>query len=414
MVRLVVLNYNGGNEVAECVDSLAALDWPVERREIVVVDNASHDGSPERVVERGHAVQLIRNPENTGFSANNLALGDLDDVDFVGLVNPDATVEPGWLRALVDAMTHDDIGAVSPLMLLASRLVEVDADAAGLCGYRLHGVEIDDRDVLVASRRLWRLLPDGGNSERDGPMVIGSTVPLALDIGHRLGRIRLHVSSDRTSEPRWVDVTATGPPRDVVNNAGIELRPHGYGADRGLGDTDLTKYEDLVEVFGWSGGGALLRAAYLADVGPFDPLFFLYYEDLDLSWRGRSRGWRHVFVPGAVMRHHHASSTVEGSPLFVFQTELNRLVTVLTNAPAGFALVALARFLVASLGYLRADVLVPLVSGRRPSWTFLGPRTRVVGRVVRMTPQLVGRRRRLARLRTVDPHRMLDWIVDPG
>ena len=59
-------------------------------------------------------------------------------------------------------------------------------------------------------------------------------------------------------------------------------------------------------MFAWCGGAVLLRRRYLDDVGLFDERFFLYYEDTDLSWRGRLRGWRYVYVPGAVVRHHHA------------------------------------------------------------------------------------------------------------
>ncbi len=64
------------------------------------------------------------------------------------------------------------------------------------------------------------------------------------------------------------------------------------------------------------GSGAAPKRAYLDDVGTFDERFFLYYEDTDLSWRGQLRGWRYVYAPGAVVRHHHASSAGVGSTLF--------------------------------------------------------------------------------------------------
>ena len=90
-------------------------------------------------------------------------------------------------------------------------------------------------------------------------------------------------------------------------------------------------------MFAWCGGSVLLRPAYLADVGLFDDDFFLYYEDTDLSWRGRSRGWRYRYVPEARARHVHAASTGEGSPVFQHYVERNRLLMLVKNAPPRLA-----------------------------------------------------------------------------
>ena len=106
-VRLVVLNWNGRDHLARCLDALGALDWPADRLDLVVVDNASTDGS-DGLVEGYPRVRLVRNDHNGGFVANNLALRDLDGVDFVGLVNADSFVEPGWLAALVAGIEADD------------------------------------------------------------------------------------------------------------------------------------------------------------------------------------------------------------------------------------------------------------------------------------------------------------------
>ena len=64
---------------------------------------------------------------------------------------------------------------------------------------------------------------------------------------------------------------------------------------------------------------------YLQEVGLFDERFFLYYEDTDLSWRGRMRGWRYGYVPTSVVRHEHAASSGEGTELFRYFVERNRL-----------------------------------------------------------------------------------------
>ena len=141
-----------------------------------------------------------------------------------------------------------------------------------------------------------------------------------------------------SAEPMWVDVGIGGRPFDVINNAGAALYPHGFSGDRGFLERDAGQYDTSQEVFGFSGGAVVLARAMVDDVGLFDERLFLYYEDTDLAWRGRRRGWRYVYVPTAVVRHRHASSTVIGSPVFRYHTERNRPLVLAKNAPAAVAL----------------------------------------------------------------------------
>ena len=135
------------------------------------------------------------------------------------------------------------------------------------------------------------------------------------------------------SESIWCPVPLEGEPYDVVNNAGSVVLTDGHGADRGFGMPDGEQFGEEEELFAWCGGAVLLRSDYLADVGLLDERFFLYYEDTDLSWRGRARGWKYQFVPDATVRHVHAATTVEGSASFAYFTERNRLLMLLKNAP---------------------------------------------------------------------------------
>ena len=119
-VRVVVVNFNGGEAVLRCVDALTALDT-AHQVEVVVVDNASGDGSAEALRARP-GVAVWPTGSNLGFVANNLALADLRDVDYVALVNNDAFVEPGWLDPLVDALEADaGLGAVQSKILFEGR-----------------------------------------------------------------------------------------------------------------------------------------------------------------------------------------------------------------------------------------------------------------------------------------------------
>jgi hypothetical protein len=130
-VRVVVLNHNGGEHLLRCIAALAATEWPAESLEIVVIDNASLDGS-DIALEAAHPdVRLIRTGLNAGFPANNLALRDLHAVDYVALVNNDAFVEPGWLAPLVAALDAEPrVGAANALVLFA----DVEPDTVNNAG----------------------------------------------------------------------------------------------------------------------------------------------------------------------------------------------------------------------------------------------------------------------------------------
>ena len=88
---------------------------------------------------------------------------------------------------------------------------------------------------------------------------------------------------------------------EVVNNVGTELLDDGFAADRGYLQPDDGQFDTATDVFAWCGGGVLLRRAYLDDIGLFDEDLFMYYEDIELAWRGAQRGWRYRYVPGSVV-----------------------------------------------------------------------------------------------------------------
>ena len=133
--------------------------------------------------------------------------------------------------------------------------------------------------------------------------------------------------------PRGTRCRSAGTRYDVINNVGSRLVLGGYGGDRGFLEPDCGQYAQPEEVFAWCGGAVLLSVRYLREVGIFDERYFMYYEDTDLSWRGRLAGWRYEYVPDSVVRHEHAASSKEGSPMFAHFVERNRFLTLARNAP---------------------------------------------------------------------------------
>lgn len=118
-VGVVLVNYNGGRFLPDCLTSLAASDYPDMR--VVLVDNASTDGSPDWTAAHFSAVTLLRLDENMGFTGGcNAGIGWClgNGCDCVLLLNNDTVVEPDFLFRL---MAHAE-----PDRLLAPKIYFYD------------------------------------------------------------------------------------------------------------------------------------------------------------------------------------------------------------------------------------------------------------------------------------------------
>jgi len=102
-VAIVIVNWNSGSQVRDCVDSII-LHRNQLRVSTIVVDNASTDGSAD-LVEGLRNVELIRAGFNLGFArACNLGASSVKDADYLLFLNPDAMLEAGALQRAVDFM----------------------------------------------------------------------------------------------------------------------------------------------------------------------------------------------------------------------------------------------------------------------------------------------------------------------
>lgn len=115
----VVVNWNGGEENLACIASLVADGIAPER--IVFVDNASHDGSFERVCASYPGLRALRNERNLGYGHacnRGIELALAAGAPAVFLVNNDLTLEPGGLARLVHALSDARVGIVGPRIVL--------------------------------------------------------------------------------------------------------------------------------------------------------------------------------------------------------------------------------------------------------------------------------------------------------
>ncbi len=139
--------------------------------------------------------------------------------------------------------------------------------------------------------------------------------------------------------------------RQTVDTAGhgFTLAGAGYARLRWAqtGGADLT----AGEVFGACPAAAVYRRAALADAGPLDEDFFMYYEDLDLDCRLQLAGWRCWYLPESLVYHKvSASAGGAGSPMIVRLSSRNQEWTYLKNFPGALFWALLPIHLLYNLG----------------------------------------------------------------
>jgi N-acetylglucosaminyl-diphospho-decaprenol L-rhamnosyltransferase len=105
LVSIIIVNWNVRELLRACLQSVYAQGGlPADAMHVIVVDNASADGSAAMVRSEFSQVELVANADNLGFGrANNQALEHCE-APYVLLLNPDTVVEPGAIAGLVRAM----------------------------------------------------------------------------------------------------------------------------------------------------------------------------------------------------------------------------------------------------------------------------------------------------------------------
>jgi GT2 family glycosyltransferase len=144
-VAIIIPSWNGKRHLQRCLPAVLAQTFP--HFEVVVVDNASTDGSVEWVQEHFPQITLIVNDSNLGFAeANNIAIRTTS-APYVATLNNDTQVETTWLSELVNSMTSDSrVGMVASKILYMQppHLVDsagIGVSRAGLAQNRYNGMQ---------------------------------------------------------------------------------------------------------------------------------------------------------------------------------------------------------------------------------------------------------------------------------
>ncbi|CAN5718229.1 glycosyltransferase family 2 protein [soil metagenome] len=244
------------NNVTEQVRHFGPLAAPCTL-EVIVVDNASHDATPDLIPSQFPWVRLIRSTTNLGFTRGNNCGYALSQGQFVFFLNPDTEI--------INTKAHAQapIGVATPSL-------HVDPDSL----WQLFVAIRDDAAVGVVGPQLRYADNTRQDSRRRFPTPLTGFLESTW-----LGRM-------------W--------PQNPWSR-----RLH-------LADWPATFRQDV----DWLIGAAMLaRRTALeavrqpAYIGPFDEAFFMYSEELDLCRRIKQAGWRIVYVPEALVVHYEGRSS---------------------------------------------------------------------------------------------------------
>ena len=221
MISVIIVNYNRKDLLRQCLDSVRGQSF--KDIEVIVVDNASTDGSVEMIRTYYSEVRLIWNTRNLLFcKAYNQGI-EAAKGNFILCLNNDVVLDKDYLKEALWA-----IGLNAKIGMISGKILRMD--------------------------------------------------------------------------------------KKTIDSTGLFLGKNRKAIERGYDRKDRGQYQEPGYVFGVTGACAFLKKIMLDDIkdenGYYDERFGMYYEDLDLCWRAKKRGWKAYYDPAAVAYHARGATMV--------------------------------------------------------------------------------------------------------
>jgi GT2 family glycosyltransferase len=132
LISIIIVTYNSKKDIDECLRAIE--DQSYRNFEVIVVDNASSDGTADHVGRGYPRVKLLRNDANLGYSGGNNSGVDIAKGEYIAILNPDVAVDKEWLNEMVGhAKKHPEAGIVASKVVLYDNPRVVNA-----CGNDVH------------------------------------------------------------------------------------------------------------------------------------------------------------------------------------------------------------------------------------------------------------------------------------
>lgn len=131
-ITVIILTYNNIGDISNCISSV--LSQTYHKYDVMVVDNASTDGTPEFIKNEFPQVKLIENEINLGYAGGNNVGFEKSTGKYIAVLNPDTVVDKNWLKELIQPMGRNPIIAVT----VSKSLNYDNKDMIDDCGITLH------------------------------------------------------------------------------------------------------------------------------------------------------------------------------------------------------------------------------------------------------------------------------------
>jgi GT2 family glycosyltransferase len=200
-----------------------------------------------------------------------------------------------------------------------------------------------------------------------------------------------------------------------IDKAGHLIYPDGQNRGRGSGEWDRGQYDRIEETLWPDGCAAMYRREMLDAIGGFDEDLFAYADDAELGLRARIAGWRCVYVPAAVVRHHRGATLGLGSARRLELIERNRVLLaaklfpwslLLLNTPYYFARLAAGVWQAA-----RGRGEASLYPGAMGKLAMAAALIRGDCQALLLLPRMLRKRRGIERIRKLSPRQLRELIL---
>jgi len=202
----------------------------------------------------------------------------------------------------------------------------------------------------------------------------------------------------------------------IIDKVGHLIYPDGQNRGRGTGELDSGQYDHIEEVLWPDGCACMYRRSMLDEIGGFDEDLFAYGDDAELGLRARIAGWRCLYMPAAVVRHHRGATLGQLNPQRITLIERNRVLLAAKLFPGSLLWMNGAFYTARILAGLWAALRNKGEISRFPGWK---DKLRAMLALIRgdlqalmMLPKTLRKRRALRPLRRLSPRQVRELILN--